>query len=265
MMQPVYQKSSKRITAALREPTPPTKPSKKPAKRAAADERKDLLTDLIQLHKDKPEFTEHYLRRMAMTNFGAGHETMCSALTSIMTCLGSNPEVQKRAAAEVRNGDNGDDRSYPYLQACIKEAMRLYPVIGMSLPRTVPSPAGFTIHGHHLPGGTTVGCNPVALHRNKDIFGDDADRFNPDRWLPVLDDEDATERIRKMERCNLIWGGGARTCPGRNLAEMILQRAVAGLLREFNVVVTKMPAEEEMPMYFMAMMTGVRGRFEPRP
>ncbi len=219
-----------------------------------------MLSELIQLHKDKPnEFKEIYLRRLAVTNFGAGHETMCSALTSIIAMVGSHGDVQMRVAEEVRTSQNAtgydDAIRLRYTQAAIKEAQRLHPVIGMSLSRRVPE-SGLWLHGYYLPPGTTVGCNPVSLHRNGDIFGDSVDRFDPDRWL----DE---ERSKAMERYNLFWGGGARTCPGRHLAELIVYKTVSALIKEFDIEVT-MPDEGDIQYYFMAMLTGVGVRFLPR-
>ncbi len=67
-----------------------------------------------------------------------------------------------------------------------------------------------------------------------------------------------------MDRCNLTWGGGARTCPGRNLAELILYKAVCALLREFEVEVVAMPSGQQICYYFMAMLTGVKVRFRER-
>jgi cytochrome P450 len=197
---------------------------------------------------------------MTMTNFGAGHETMTSALTSALAMIGSHAQVQKRAAEEVRSADDpvkfDNSVRLPYTQVSIKEAQRLHPVIGMSLPRKVPS-GGMHIHGHFIPPGTTVGCNPVALHRNKDIFGPDAEVFNPDRWLSQELDTKA------MERFNLTWGGGARTCPGRHLGELIVYKVVPALLKEFDIEVG-IPPEKDMPIYFMAMLSGVKARFVPR-
>lgn len=69
------------------------------------------------------------------------------------------------------------------------------------------------------------------------------------------------ERLRAMERCNLIWGGGGRTCPGRYLAEMIVFKVITTLLGEFDIEVVKMPEEEEMECYLMAMMSGIVVRF----
>jgi cytochrome P450 len=233
------------------------KPSKKPKNGRHSQE--DLLVDLVRLHKEKPEFNETYLRRMAMTNFGAGHETLCSALTSIFSMIGTHPEAWGKVADEVRHTDKplsfDDAAQLQYMRAAIKEAQRLYPVLGMSLSRTVPE-GGLQVHGHFFPSGTTVGCNPVALHRNADIFGLDAGSFNPGRWLNGGD-------IRGMERYNLTWGGGNRICPGRHLAYLVLFKVVPALIREFDVEVS-MPPEEDIRYYFMAMLTGVKARFHER-
>lgn len=217
------------------------------------------MADLIQLHKARPEFNEHYLRRMAITNFGAGHETMTSTLISVFAMLGSHAKVQGQVAEEVRQ--SSEPVSYDnavrllFTQASIKEAQRLHPVIGMSLPRTIPA-GGVKMGTLNLPGGTIVGCNPVSLHRNPEIFGPEPNAYQPDRWLD-------SDRARDMERFNLIYGGGARTCPGRYLAELLVSKIVPSLIKHFEVQVS-IPPQEDMPYYFMAMLTGVKARFIPR-
>lgn len=75
-----------------------------------------------------------------------------------------------------------ESRSLKYLDACVKEAGRLHPVIGLTLERVVPS-GGAEISGKHFKAGTIVGMNPWVTHRNKEVFGLDADEWNPDRWL----------------------------------------------------------------------------------
>ncbi|KAF4467833.1 pisatin demethylase [Fusarium albosuccineum] len=244
----VGKRVSRRVNAATR-----LKPPK--------DTRQDLLTDLIQLHKYRPEFTDNYLRKMAITNFGAGHETMASTLTSIVALLGSQEDVQTCVSREVLQTAEASQYAtasrLSATQALIKEAKRLYPVISMSLPRKVPS-TGLDLHGYYFPPGTTVGCNPVALHRNKEVFGPDAELFSIDRWL--IADPDTT---RNMERISLSWGGGSRTCPGRHLAELVVYKVVPALVKEFKIE-TILPPENEGRSYFLSMLTGVKARFIER-
>ncbi|CAM1510917.1 Fc.00g084300.m01.CDS01 [Cosmosporella sp. VM-42] len=244
----VSRKISKRVKAALR-PSPPK------------EARTDLLADLIQLHQSKPSFTETYLRKMAMTNFGAGHETMASTLTSIVAIIGSREDIQERVGTEILNAMNPVEYANAIrlssTQAVIKESRRLFPVISMSLPRKVPN-NGLRLHGFLFPPGTTVGCNPVALHRNADIFGPDPEEFNIDRWLNA----DA-DTLRNMERNNLGWGGGARTCPGRHLAEVVVYKIVPALVKEFRIEAV-LPDEKYAQSYFLSMLTGVKVRFIER-
>jgi cytochrome P450 len=70
----------------------------------------------------------------------------------------------------------------PYLVACCREGMRLHPSVGMTLPRCVP-PGGCVVAGERFPGGVRVGVNAAVVQRDRQIFGEDADSFVPDRWF----------------------------------------------------------------------------------
>ena len=82
----------------------------------------------------------------------------------------------------------------PYLQACMKEAMRMHPAVGMLLERLVP-PEGAELGGLWLPGGTVVGANPWVVARDKAVYGDDVDHFRPERWIEADHD-----RYKLMDR-----------------------------------------------------------------
>jgi cytochrome P450 len=87
-------------------------------------------------------------------------------------------------------------RALPYLDACIKEAGRLHPGVGMVLERVVPK-GGVELCGQRFEEGAIVGMNAWVVHRDKAVFGEDADEWNPNRWLG-----DAERRVA-MERCFL--------------------------------------------------------------
>lgn len=186
---------------------------------------------------------------------------MASTLTSIMALLGSHQDVQARVSQEVLDaiepGQYSAATRLPIMQALIKEVKRLYPVISMSLPRKVPT-GGLHLHGFYFPPDTTVGCNPVALHRNTDVFGPDSHLFSMDRWLTA--DPDTT---RNMERVSLSWGGGSRSCPGRHLAELVVFKVIPALVKEFRIEAV-LPPEDEGRSYFLSMLTGVKTRFIER-
>lgn len=100
----------------------------------------------------------------------------------------------------------------PYLKACINEGMRLHPSVGLTMPRVVPS-GGATISGFHFSGGYRVGINGAVVHYDKEVFGTDAEEFNPDRWI----EGDAV----RMEKTILQFGAGPRTCLGKNVSTWV--------------------------------------------
>lgn len=101
----------------------------------------------------------------------------------------------------------------PYLKACINEGMRLHPSIGLTLPREVPVD-GATISKFEFPAGYRIGVNPAVVQYDADIFGLDADTFNPDRWI----EGDAP----RMERSMIQFGAGSRTCIGKNVSPALI-------------------------------------------
>lgn len=76
----------------------------------------------------------------------------------------------------------------------IKEAMRLHPSIGFPLERVVPA-GGAELCGQNLPAGTIVGVLPPLINRNREVFGEDAEVFRPERWRDANAD-----RLKLMER-----------------------------------------------------------------
>lgn len=77
----------------------------------------------------------------------------------------------------------------------------MHPAVSYPLERVVP-PEGVRLCGEYLSGGTIVGVNAAVIHRNRDIFGQDADTFRPERWLHGNE-----ERIKLMDRHNLAVSG----------------------------------------------------------
>lgn len=116
-----------------------------------------------------------------------------------------------------------------YLQACIKESMRIHPALGQILPRIVPA-GGVHLCGKYIPGGTEVGCNAWTVHRDRAVFGDDVDDWIPERWL----DPDE-QKLKDMERYNFVFGGGSRTCIGRHIAMLELSKLVPEFFRTYEV------------------------------
>ena len=116
----------------------------------------------------------------------------------------------------------------PYLNACVQEAFRMHPALGMMTERLVP-PSGATICDHFVPSGTLVGINTWTVRRDKTVFGEDADIYRPERWL-----EHGKGRHR-MEKAVFNFGAGNHVCLGQNIARMNMFKLVPSLFRTFEV------------------------------
>lgn len=79
----------------------------------------------------------------------------------------------------------------PYLNSILKETLRLYPVIAITLPRVVPE-GGALLAGHQFRAGQVVGVNASMGTRNSEYFGPNPTKFCPERWLG---DSDEAKRV----------------------------------------------------------------------
>ena len=124
-------------------------------------------------------------------------------MQSFFYLLLNHPKVYERLLAEIDEaqaaGKLSDPTTYaeaqelPYFQACLKEAMRVRPAVGLNITRFVP-PGGLEIDGQWCEPDTEVAVNGWVLHRHKDTFGQDADSYRPERWL------ENDGRAKEMER-----------------------------------------------------------------
>ena len=91
--------------------------------------------------------------------------------------------------------------------------------------------------GHNLPAGIRVGINAAAMNRREDIFGAETDTFDPLRWLPkeAESQDEFLERKLRMDRANLTFGQGSRSCIGKNILQLEAFKVIATLAKRFVV------------------------------
>jgi cytochrome P450 len=125
-------------------------------------------------------------------------------------------DVRKEIDQAVESGKLSDFPRYaevvqlPLLTATIKEALRLHPAVGMTMPRVVDE-SGIELSGMYIPPGWKVGMNAAVVGRDEGVYGPDANTFRPERWIEHTDSN--------MERCNsLVFGAGTRTCVGQQVS-----------------------------------------------
>jgi cytochrome P450 len=114
---------------------------------------------------------------------------------------------------------DAEAREMPYLQAVIKEGLRIFPPVAGLGSREVP-PGGDTFNGLFIPEGTKIGYCAWGMSRYKKIWGDDSNLFRPERWLDA-----PPEKLRDMEMTiEMLFGYGRWQCLGRNVAFMELNK-----------------------------------------
>lgn len=184
---------------------------------ADLDGRTDVLSRLLQVgevDEEKP-LTNPELRDQLVTLLLAGHETTASALTWTLHELGRNRELLEKATHAADTGDNA------YLEACLKEAMRLHPVIDF-VARTLQSDQ--VVAGRRLPKGTTVAPSIVIAHSRDDNWAD-AHRYDPDRFLDT----------KIAANTWIPFGGGVRRCIGAAFSIMEGVVVLREVLQRFEV------------------------------
>ncbi|KAF4542190.1 Cytochrome P450 [Lasiodiplodia theobromae] len=182
------------------------------------------------------------LEAETLIQISAGSDSTATAIRMALLHICTNPRVlaslRRELDAAVRSGAasrpvirDQEARRLPYLQACIKETLRVVPPAAGLLPKRVPGPAGDTIAGVWVPPGTDVGWNIQGLMRDEALFGPDADLFRPERWL--LEPDDA-KLARMLDAQSIIFGSGKYGCLGRHVASFELDKAIAELVLRFE-------------------------------
>lgn len=170
----------------------------------------------------------------------AGSDSVATVMRITMLFLMTSPRcygaLTEEIAAGIRAGtvpsvvDDGDDavvtdaaaRNMPYLQAVIKEGLRIWPPVVGLMGVEVP-PGGDVIHGYHLPPGTEIGCALAGVMRSKAVFGEDADLFRPERWIEAAAND--RDRHRKMiASWELAFKYGKWQCLGKTVALIELNK-----------------------------------------
>lgn len=200
------------------------------------DGKLDFVSRFFQIRQEDPnKMTKMDIFTMCQSNIGAGNDTTAISLSATAYSLFKHPQTYKRLKEEIdeaaAQGKISDPISFkeaqelPFLQAVIKEALRLHSATGLPLARVVPE-GGAMLAGKHFPAGATVGINSWVAHRNANVFGPDADIWRPERWL---NKDDTT--IAEMDSYFLAFGLGSRTCLGKNLSMLEMSKLIPQLLR----------------------------------
>ncbi|KAG8654707.1 cytochrome P450 CYP82D47 [Manihot esculenta] len=164
----------------------------------------------------------------------AASDTTSVTLTWVLSLLINNPCVLKKAQHELdrnvgkeRLVHESDMSNLVYLQAIIKETLRLYPAGPLSLPHE--SMEDCTVAGYHIPAGTRLLVNLYKIQHDPRIWSNPSE-FEPERFLTTHKDYD----VRGQHFEFMPFGSGRRMCPGVSFALQVLQLTLATLLQGFD-------------------------------
>ncbi|XP_031101800.1 cytochrome P450 82G1-like [Ipomoea triloba] len=195
----------------------------------------------VMLSMIDDQFTKGYnysrdtvIKAIVLSMLQDASESFANHLTWILVVLLKHPQSLKRVQEEIdtnigkeRWAEDSDIKNLPYLQAVVKETLRIYP----PGPYLVPHEAvkDCIVDGYHIPKGTQLYVNVWRLHRDPKIWTD-PEKFLPERFMTNLEGETAQNRQYQF----VPFGLGRRSCPGMLYATQITHVAVARLFQGFN-------------------------------
>lgn len=164
----------------------------------------------------------------------AGSDTTSVHLTWVLSLLLNNRQVMEQAQEEIdlnvgkeRWVNESDIKNLAYLQAIVKEALRLYPPGPLSVPHQAREDC--EVSGYHVPKGTRLFANVWKLHRDPRIWSE-PDKFSPERFMTSQAEVDVSGQHFEFTP----FGSGRRSCPGITFAMQVTHLTLARLLQGFN-------------------------------
>ncbi|KAF8039889.1 hypothetical protein BT93_B2185 [Corymbia citriodora subsp. variegata] len=206
-----------------------------------ADEVKDFLDMMLDIYEDENsemKLTREHIKALVLDIFTAGTDTSATSIEWALAELINNPTVLKKAREEISSvvGDHrlvneSDVKSMPYIQAIIKEALRLHPPIPMVARKSVQE---CRIGGYTIPEDTLLFVNIWAIARDPKVWANPL-QFSPERFLEPANGNLTGNIDVKGQHFELLpFGSGRRGCPGISLAMLELPTVLAAMIQCFD-------------------------------
>ncbi|XP_072963461.1 cytochrome P450 93A2-like [Typha angustifolia] len=198
---------------------------------------KDFLDILLDIYEDKGaeiRLTMDNIKAFILDIFVGGSDSSGITIEWALAELITHPNVLHKAVAEIdtvvgksRLVDESDISNLPYLQAIVKETIRLHPA-GPLIPRM--STEDCTVGGYDIPAETRLFINVWAINRNPNYWKDPL-KFYPERFIEG--EQQATD-LRGQYFHMLPFGSGRRSCPGASLALLVVHSTLAAMIQCFD-------------------------------
>ncbi|PIN02943.1 Cytochrome P450 CYP2 subfamily [Handroanthus impetiginosus] len=196
---------------------------------------RDMVDVLLELAEDpslEVKLERHGVKALTLDLIAGGTETSAVTVEWVISNLLKKPEIFKKATEELdlvvgKNKwvDEKDIPNLPYIDAIVKETMRLHPVVPMLVPRLAREDC--KVAGYDIKKGTRVLVNVWTIGRDPSLW-DNPNEFCPQRFIGKATD------VKGQDFELLPFGSGRRMCPGYSLGLKEIQSIVANLLHGFN-------------------------------
>ncbi|PWA63070.1 cytochrome P450 [Artemisia annua] len=191
----------------------------------------DILLDISEDENMEMKLTTDSIKAFILDIFAAGTETSAITVEWTLAELINHPNIMKKAVEEIDQvvGKNrllqeSDIPNLPYLQAIVKESLRLHPVAPL-IQRL--STEDCTLGGYHIPANTTIFINVWEVGRDPGHWENPLE-FMPERF------ENKQLDVRGRHFQLVPFGGGRRMCPGTSLALMVVHVTLGSMIQCFN-------------------------------
>ncbi|KAL4314801.1 geraniol 8-hydroxylase [Arachis ipaensis] len=192
----------------------------------------DALLDISQ-EEDSKVMDKQQIKHLLHDLFVAGTDTTSYSLEWAMAELIHNPDIMSKAKKEVEEAvgignpvTESDIATLPYLQAIIKETLRLHPPAPLLLPRKAKVSVEL-INGYTIPKGANIMINVFAIGRHQETW-ENPTLFSPDRFMGTNVD------VKGKDFQLTPFGSGRRICPGLPLAMRMLHLMLGTLINTFD-------------------------------
>ncbi|ORY63884.1 cytochrome P450 [Pseudomassariella vexata] len=203
------------------------------------DARFDIAAHWFRMQQKNPDrLSLRQVEAQATLSVGGGADTISCGIQSFVYHMMRRPELWERARHEIDavNKDGicqgtpvsfSEAQNMPFLQACVKEALRILGPTPSGLPRVAPK-GGLSIGDRHFPEGTVLSIHGHVMQLSKEHWGPDAREFNPNRWF--------ADDIGTKEKFWLVFGVGYNSCPGQHLARVQITKMAATIVRDYDIL-----------------------------
>lgn len=202
---------------------------------AGKEGRSDLLQTFLKAQTaDGDPLDIEYIKSEVLLILTAGADTTGTTMQGLVHHVLTRPDVKEKLMAEIDEADKKGllsasptyeevSHNLPYYVACVNEVLRLWPPSPALFPRVV-GPKGIMFGDKLAPPGVEVTSSALLVQRDKQIYGEDAEYYNPDRWLDPA-------QAKLYFKYQFAFGYGSRVCLGKDIALMEIYKGPLQVMR----------------------------------